>query len=173
MSDFTMFEGDVVEQDEVPAMQPAEAAGDSLRDSLRAARARAQHRTTGEFPIPGYEGRLHGEFRALDDYSEVRAIVMRHTKVADVAQQELYVAADTLLAASVGTFAMQDGVRHDLSLPLGRGLAAYLGYEGLESDRQALFAVFPATISVMTLFAEYDLWMKASGVTVDEDLAGN
>lgn len=144
----------------------------SFKDQLIAARTAAQHSTAVDLEIPGYGGRLWGTFRGLDDYTEVREIVTRHERVTDVATREMYIGADTLVAASVDTFAMIDGEKHPLGVTLGLPLAGYLEMEGAENDRQAVFAVFPSTMSVMTLFTEYDQWLKGAGREVEAHLEG-
>lgn len=145
----------------------------SLKDQLLAARAAVQHSKTSDFEIPGYSGRLGATFRALDDYSEVRAIIKRHERVPDEALRELYVAADTLVEASTDTFALVDGEQHALGVTLGLPLYGYLELdEGAENDRQAVFALFPSTMSLMTLFADYDQWMKGAQRKTESELAG-
>lgn len=144
----------------------------SFREQLLAARERSLRSRTVELEIPGYERRLWGTFRAIDDYSEVRAIVRRHQQRAD-AEQELHVAADTLLAACVDCYGLEDGQRHPLDVKLGLPLAGMLGLaDGCDNDRQALFAVIPSTMAVMTLFAEYDQWLKGARQEAEDDLQG-
>jgi hypothetical protein len=151
----------------------------SVKQQLIAARQAAQSVTTVDLEIPGYGGRLWGTFRALDEYSEVRAIIAANSQIRDDADRELYNGADTLLAASLDTYALlEDGSKEPLGLKLGAKLAAYLELNDPETDRQALIGgrgvgIFPGTMSVMTLFTQYDLWLKTARREVEEELEGN
>jgi hypothetical protein len=141
----------------------------TLQEQLRAARADAQHRQNEDFPIPGYGGRLCGTFKALDDYSEVRQIIASNAKITDPAQQELYIAADTITRACVTVYALEGETRHPLEMGIGAQLAAYLGEE-VENDRQGVFAIFPSTVAVMGFFADLDKWIKQAGETSDRQV---
>jgi len=149
------------------AIEPA----NTLQAELRAARARAMHKHTRDFAIPGYGGRLWGTFRALDDYAEVRKIVLEHRRVPDEAEGEVLIAADTLVKSCDSVYAVRHGERTDLGMTLGRQLAEFLG-EPVENDRQAIFAIFPDTLTVMSLYGEIDRWIRAVGVEADEETAG-
>lgn len=144
----------------------------SLQAQLRAMAQRTQQRKTVDLAIPGYDGRLWGTFRALDDYSEHRKIVARHERL-QTEQQELYIAADTLIAASVDTFAvLEDGQREPLNLRLGLALAGYLGLEGAETDRQAVFMLISSTMQIVELYVELEQFRKASTRETVDELVG-
>jgi len=143
----------------------------TLQDELRAAKARATNRQTRDFPIPGYEGRLWGTFRALDDYADVRAIIAEHGKVADAAEQEQLIAADTLVKSCTRVFALRDGEQHDLGMGLGRDLAAFLGDE-VENDRQGIFAVIPNSLLLMSFYGEIDRWFRGTEAAATSEASG-
>jgi len=144
----------------------------SIQGALRAALAAAQHRQNKDFPIPGYSGRLWGTFRALDDYTDVRGIVAGLDRVSDDATKELYIAADTIIKSCVGVYALMDGEKHELPYGMGIGLADYLGQQ-VDTDRQAVFALFPGTLAVMGLLADLDAWFKDADAKSAEETAGN
>jgi len=150
----------------------ASAPANTLQAELRAARAHATRKHTRDFAIPGYGGRLWGTFRALDDYADVRKIIVEHRDHHDEAERELLMAADTLVKSCEGVYALRHGERTDLRMGLGQQLAEFLG-EPVENDRQAVFTIFPTTLAVMTLFGEVDLWIRAVGVQATEEAAGN
>lgn len=146
----------------------------SLQDQLRAARLRALHETTQDFEIPGTAGTLWGTFKALDDYREVREIVKSNAATGDEAEQEMNVAADTLVRSCVGVYAKdpETGEIQQLDMGLGVQLAEYYG-ETVDTDRQAVFAIFPGTVSIVTLFAQLEAWFAKTGRKATGDLAGN
>jgi hypothetical protein len=145
----------------------------SLKDQVRFSRARIQHTKTRDFEIPGYQPQLFVTFKALDDYTETREIGARHENVPDEAQREMYVAADTLIAASTDSYGILDGERVEIGLPLGAALAARLDHDGAENDRQAVFQIFPSTMSLMRTFIELDGWTQQVARGTDEELEGN
>ena len=149
----------------------------SVAARLRESFAEGQANKTREVEIPGYDG-LFGVFRAIDDYTEVRPVIARAAKArGDEAQKEISIAAETLLLSSVDTFAMVDGKRVDIGLPLGKGLYDTL-WEGDEShvqvdnDRQALSLLIPSTVSLVALAGQVDLWSKQSLDRTGEEILG-
>jgi len=152
----------------------AEAATRSLKDQILAARAAGMEARTEDFEIPGFGGRLWGTFRALDDYAEVRKIGQRLEKVHDPVEQEMCVAADTLIRASVDCFAVIDGERHPLDATFGLPLGKYLGLaEEGDTARQAVFGLFEGkTMDLMTLFNRYSEWRQGAQAQVDEETEG-
>lgn len=149
----------------------------SLQGQLRASIAKAQSQRTEDFVIPGYEPTLWVTFRATDQYGEAREIVTRHANVPDEATKEIYVAADTLAAMCLDTFAIVDGKKQSLGVKLGCELAAYLGQEA-ETDRQGVLTVYGQgdpvrTMPLMTAFAAYEEWSQTAAVKSVQEAAGN
>lgn len=139
-----------------------------------AARAKArrealldQHSTTIE--VPGYEGVLAVEYRALG-YAETRKIAARHQRQSDEATQELYIASDQLIAASINAYELHDdGTREELGVGWGLGLASMLGVDtdGL-TPRQAMFGCFARDVFVTRHWADYIEWLSSAQADVDE-----
>lgn len=152
--------------------EPTVSQPSTLQNDLRAVKKRAQNRHSEDFAIPGYGGRLWGTFKALDDYADVRAVVEKHSTITDPALNELHIAADILVKSCVEVFAVEDDKKHPLGMGLGAALADYLG-DPVENDRQGVFAVFPNTLAVMTLYGELDRWFKAVDVESSKEAAGN
>jgi len=157
----------------------AEAAQHSLKDQILAARIGLMHGRSEDFAIPGYGGRLWGTFQALDDYGEVRQIGRAAGGVEDPTEQEMYVAIGTLVRASVDMFAVIDGQKEPLGVKLGLPLAQYLGLaEGIENDRQAVFALFTDeegalnSMALMELFQNYSLWRRETQTEAAKELEG-
>lgn len=135
----------------------------SLKDVLLAAREEAQRDKTVDLEIPGYGGRLWGTFRALDDYTELRALVQRaRDEGQDDMTRELYAGADTLVRACTDTYAREGEEKHPLGKRLGLELASYLGLDDADTDRQAVFLLVPSSLALMSLFADYDAWLKGT-----------
>ena len=148
---------------------------DSLRDRLRAARIEQQAETIHELPIPGYDGQLVVKYRN-PDWKERRRVMM-HIKGPDVVARELEAAADTLVVSCVGVDAHVDGETVALPYKLDKGLAEYLLDEQVETDRQAVFVVFPSETALMAHLEQLsELQLAADGVIdaqVEGDLSGN
>lgn len=73
----------------------------SLSERMAARQDVLQKTTTEWFPIPGYEGVLEVELRALG-YTTVRGIMKRNEKVREDATRELYTLADQMVMATEG-----------------------------------------------------------------------
>lgn len=129
---------------------------DDVWAGLRDLAQRRVGQTTKDFAVPGYDRRLWATFRALTEYADVRRPVVEHQGIPDDAEREVLMAVDTLLAATVGAYAlMPDGEKVDLGVPLGLGLAGHLGFSGLENDRQAVLAIFKTgTADLMEFFGD-------------------
>ena len=146
---------------------------DSLKDQILAARTAALGEHTEDFEIPGFGGRLWGTFKALDDYAELRQIGKRHEGITDQVEREMAVGADTLLEANTDTFALIDGKKEPLGVRLGLELNGYLGIEGAQNDREALFLLFDSkTTNLMQLFFRYDGWTKVAQTEAETRVEG-
>jgi len=148
----------------------------SLRDRLRAARATKQAEHIEELPIPGYGGQLVARYRNLD-YVERRQIGLG-VKGPSVPARELDAAADMLVRACVGVDAHVDGqvvpVKDgETPLKLGKALADYLGQDGAETDRQAIFLIFPSQLSLMAHVEQLSALQLAADDEIDGELAEN
>lgn len=144
----------------------------SLKDYIVAARSAELRAKTADFEVPGYGGRLWATLRGLDDYSEMRGVITANERVPDAATMELNIAADTLLLASVDCFGLRNGEKESLDVRLGLPLSQCLGMTDSETNRQAIFEVFPDTMSVMTMYAQYDNWLKGEGREADQRAEG-
>jgi hypothetical protein len=90
------------------------------------------------------------------------------------------IALETFKTAAVGSYAVIDGVQHDLGVPLGLDLYEALGRPGghaPSNDDQAIAVIFhrgqlPSTTVLMSVFSQLDQWMQRGGRDAEEDAAG-
>lgn len=167
MSTADTHELDVEQQYKGPPASMAERAEQRRRHLLS--------QNTETFDVPGYIGILRVEYRAMD-YKELRKIAARHQRVKDDADQELYIAADTLIAASENSFEVLPGEKEgeervrELGLTWGLSLARELGVTTPgDTARQAVFAVFPQKTWLTQHYTDYTDWLRGIGVQVDEE----
>src|SRR5215471_3002672 len=142
---------------------------ESLKAQIQAARERALHNRTHDFPIPGTDDTLWGTFRALDDWGEVRGIAKAALAASnDETTQELYIAADNLVRSCIDIYAFDaEGQKHSIADGLTLDLAHEL-FEGVAlTPRQAVFEIFPTTKSVALFFAELETWFTETHEAVD------
>jgi hypothetical protein len=144
----------------------------SVQDRLRSARKALLVNERVTLEVPGYSG-LFAHYRILD-FPETRAVGKGIEKagIKDEVQRELYQAADTLLAASIGVEAHIDGDVVDLDMKLGNGLAEYLDLGACENDRQAVFAIFLTKGDVMDQFVELQSHKAYADREADRALLG-
>lgn len=83
--------------------EPVEATRLSLEERLHAARGSREQATTEDFPIPGISAYAWVRFRALGFKAQAKQ-VEKNKRVRDQATMNLYVAADTLVAATDGFY---------------------------------------------------------------------
>lgn len=157
----------------------------SVAELLRAAyEDAAAAREPKDIQIYGYgepDTELHVLLRMVDDLEEISDALrpaMRRKGVKPT-QRQLDVAIDTLLLASVGSYAVVNGERHDLGVPLGLELYDQLfpddgsGKPRPATDRQAVVLLFHnKTLPIATAFVAYDNWVKAGGVEAEEEALG-
>jgi hypothetical protein len=146
---------------------------------VRAARAAAQHRHTKDFEIPGFEGTIWGTFRALDKWSDVRGIVDRHSHL-DGAEQQVNVAAETLLKSCVTLYGVDGTQRAPLNMGLGVQFAEYVEEGSTASpdgipmtDLQAVFVAIPNEVQLVMLYTALESWYEGVGVKTDAVQVGN
>jgi hypothetical protein len=122
---------------------------ESLAERLRTQREQyTDHTTEQTFRVPGFR-ELYARYLPLD-YRTARRIVERCATISDPATRDLEAAAASLIAACQGVEAHIDGEVHDLGCGFGKQLADKLGFEGSETDCQALFLLFPSEMAVIT-----------------------
>lgn len=146
---------------------------DSLFAQIRAARDAKQQAETVDLVVPGYGGRLGVTYRALP-WAETRRIAARHARNPDAAMRELYIAADTLLAACVDAHAiLEDGTHHDLGVGLGADLARRLELDDTDglTARQAMFLLFARETQLISHYGELMEWQGGEvDPRVDDEL---
>ncbi len=155
----------------------------SIEEYVGKVKSAEQAQTVIPKALPGRKGRLVAKYRILG-WPEQRAIVAENQKVSDQATQELYVAADSLIVSCVGVEmliptnapAALERLAEDFNAAehkLNRVLAEALGCDYAESDRQAVIAIFPSELALISHYN--DLFAAQSGADeeIDEALVGN
>lgn len=149
----------------------APAIPDSLGSWLKEKRARLCEKRSYEVPVQGFEGRVVGVYRALS-YEEFRRIGSRHEKLPE-ATQEMYVAADTLIASCERIYAKgDDGTTAELP-KWGVELARTFGVENpaVNTPRRAVLAIFDgAEMNLILHFGSLMEQQQAVEEAVDEEL---
>ncbi len=157
---------------------------------LRTAHARARaERKPKDIVIPGYgepESELHVEYRAIEDYEEVRNELTRSLKKGQrQALAEIEVGKQTLLLAATGSYALVGGERVDTGCALGLALHGYLFPDGQvlqdgappvhpTNDGQALVCLYHLNTTVlMAHYRMLDMWMLSGGYESEDGLLGN
>lgn len=157
--------------------------GQSFRDKVRAARAAAQHRSTQDFEIPGFDGTIWGTFKALDQYADMKALFKPYEHLADD-ERELMTAAEIVVRACVGLYGVDGGVRAEVDPPgmrLGVQFAEWVQEgstgtpDGLPmTDVQALMAVIiPNQIQLTMLASKLEAFNEGTSAKTDEAQVGN
>lgn len=169
----------VQDQEEVTEqVESTEGSAQEISNGAGSLQARARHRRdrllkhkTTIIEVPGYEGILAVEYRAIS-YQEGRKIAARQERQSDEALRELYIAADQLIAASVNAYEVtDDGDQKPLNMGWGVALARMLGvdiYEGM-TLRQAVMACFVRDTFLTRHWAEYTEWLGSAQVDADEE----
>jgi hypothetical protein len=149
---------------------------------MAARREQIESQTTVVLELPGYEGILGVEFRALG-WQRIRQSMARHRKIKDEGLKEMYAAADTLIAAREETYELNPEVSTTTveideqevpARPLGetfKDLSIRAGLRVTESttERQAVFGLLHRDARLMDLYRAWEEWLK--GVDFDEELA--
>lgn len=153
------------------AETPVSAIPDSLGSWLKDKRAQLCEKRSYEVPVQGFEGRVVGVYQALS-YEQFRRIGARHEKLPE-ALQELYIAADTLVASCERIYAKgDDGTTAELP-KWGVDLAHTFGIENPEvnTPRRAVLAIFDgAEMNLILHFGALMEQRQAAGEAVDEEL---
>jgi hypothetical protein len=144
---------------------------DSLGAWLKERRAQLAAKRSYEVPVHGFDGRVIGVYRALS-YEEFRRIGSRHEKLPE-ATQELYVAADTLIASCERIYARgDDGTTADLPM-WGVELARTFGIDNpdVNTPRRAVLAIFDgAEMNLILHFGSLMAQRQAIEEAVDGEL---
>lgn len=153
---------------EVEVPEPAEASS-SLAARMQQRSAELEKQTSEKFPIPGYEGILEVELRALG-YKTIRRVQKRNERVRDEGLREIYTMADQLLMATVGFHeVLPDGTNKSISddwISLAKRLP---NCPEAPSPRQALlFVVTDKRIAF--LIQEWGEWSKSVRSDLDEEV---
>lgn len=157
----------------------------TVADLLRQGYQEAQQaREPKDIVLHGYGepvSELHVTFRCLDDYEEVRDALREALKKQGLkpAQRELAAGIETLALAATDSYALINGERHELGLPLGLALYDHLfpatdGSARPMNDAQAITMLFHSkTMPIMTAYAELDQWIRRGGRDAEEETLGN
>jgi hypothetical protein len=132
-------------------------------------------------PIPGYQDKLVGVY-TLRDWRTRAELKLKNAEIAEEAHpgdegrvERLWdSAADYLLSSSKTTEAVDGDERADLELPLGIGLAAWVGgdMEHVDTDKAALMVIMPEGDELIEhMGAVLDAQNNGSAET-DNDLVG-
>lgn len=142
----------------------------SLQARAAARRDALLKRQTTIMEVPGYEGILAVEYRAIT-YAEGRKIATRHERQRDEATREVYVAADQLIAASVNAYELQEGKEgKELGVGWGLALAKMLGVDTTDMTiRQATLACFARDTFLTRHWSDYVEWLSSAEADVDEE----
>ena len=158
----------------------------SVAEHLRTSFRKAQsNRAPKHVKVPGYDG-LYLKFRPLDSYEEVaetiKATIKRNPHIS-ATQRDVAVGVETMLLASVGSYAIVDGETYDIGLTLGLQLYNYIfppetdeeGHPipGPSTDQEAVYLLFIDDLSLMNVATMLDMWWKNAGVETEDELLGN
>lgn len=147
---------------------PSEALA-SLRDRVQARREALQEQQTITLDLPGYGGDLRARYRLID-WRQARRINERVSELRDIdsATRDLYLAADTLVAACETVI---DAGGHEFG-PWSADLAHSLGFPDPQTSRQAVFAILLREHWVMAHALDLEAWVEGRSLVVTEELAG-
>ena len=159
-----------MDEDQITEQMDANGAG-SLAARARTRRDHLLERKTTTIEVPGYDGILSVEYRAIT-YSEGRRIAGRHERQSDDAIRELYIACDQLMTASVNAYELSDEAEpRSLNTGWGVPLAQMLGIEVFDTmtPRQAMIACFARDVFITRHWAEYTEWLSGAQIEADEE----
>lgn len=145
----------------------------SLADRVAQRRSALQEKRSVTLDVPHYKGILAAQYRPLT-YQEIRGTMARAEKIRDESDSELFLAASQLILACEDVLEVTPtGEHNSLGMRWGVALAEKLGVELPDgaNARQALMAIFPYDVDVVTHFAEYSQWLSDENNSVDEELA--
>lgn len=149
------------------------ASGDSLEARMARQRDVLEGARTERFPIPGYESVVEVELRMLG-YRRSRKIGEKHERVRDTAVRDLYIAADSLLEATVAFYEVHGDEPDDTPtdgitwVKLARAAVSSLPENA--TPRQAILALL-GDERLPYLADDWAKWMRSERGEVDEEQA--
>lgn len=159
----------LVENDEIPERKPAPG---SLEARVAARRRELESRTSDKFDVPGFEGVFQVELQVVGGKRQF-ALGQKAERIHDDYQRALRIAADCLLAATVGFHSVDvEGETQPAEDCTWKKLAKAFD-PNLDVD------AMPARVSLIRLIGEegvFDLadswkkWMRTRGVEVEKAL---
>jgi hypothetical protein len=141
----------------------------SLANRMAKRKDQLERDTTEWFPIPGYEGLLEVEMRALG-FTKIREVQKRNEKVRDEGLQELYNLADQIAQATEGFRAIDNGQVEALPTESWRTLARRLpDCPETPTTRQAiLFLIGEKRIHF--LVQDWSQWARTVRPDIEEEV---
>lgn len=143
----------------------------SLGDRMRRRARQLEQRYTEVFPLPRFEDILGVELRAMG-YEAMRKIGQRHQRVRNEALQELYIAADTVIAATESFFEFAGNERQSITTSWQRLAVDVKEVAGDVTPRQAIIALLGDT-NVVFLFNDYQEWLRATRPDFEEEMSAD
>lgn len=146
-------------------------ASGSLSGRIRQRADELAKQTTVILDVPGFEGILAAEYRALE-WSQITKLRRRHQRVRDEGNRELLVGAEVLLLATEEIYEVTED---DRRIPTGErwvDLAVRAGVPLADdpTQRQAMMALFKNTARVVAHFNEYSEWLAGQRQELNEDV---
>ena len=124
----------------------------SLQSRIQAAKTHKEAGQIVRVPLPGYQEKLVGVY-TLRDWRTRAELKLKNAEISETAHpgdegrvERLWdSAADYLLSSSKTVEAVDGDEKADIELPLGMGLAAWLGedMEHVDTDKAALMVIMP------------------------------
>lgn len=165
-----------INPDAAPPVEPAAPAPAdplaSLQGRLQESRKRAQNRETKDFAIPGSDDTLWGTFKVLTDYGDLRAMVLVREEAPTEQDADLYTMCERIVRSCTAVYTLIDGKQRPLDMTIGVKLANTY-YSPVDTDRQAVFAIFPDTASIAEFSGDLTIWAEGAGTAADEVVSGN
>lgn len=153
----------------------------SLQSRVQAAKSHKEAGQIVRVPIPGYQDKLIGVY-TLRDWRTRAELKLKQAEIAEQNHpgdegrvERLWdSAAEYLLSSSKSTEAVDGDEKADLELPLGIGLAAWLGgdMEHVDTDKAALNLIMPEGDELIEHMGAVLNAQNNGSAEVDDTLAG-
>lgn len=163
---------DAAELDEPDEVAVPEPVGESLEARMARRRTALESATTERFAIPGYESVVEVELRMLD-YRHTRRIGKRHERVRQEEVRELYIAADSIIDATVAFFEVHGMEAEDEPTNVSWVSLARSAVPSLDANttpRQAILALLDGQ-RLAHLADDWSKWMRSERGDVDDEQA--
>lgn len=142
----------------------------SLQERLKEAREERECRPV-RLPIPGYrKGALVAVYKA-PQWGEARGYV-HAVNAGAPSSVELDAIADALVDSSTGMEARIDGETQTIPHKLGKGLTDYLGIDGAENDRQAVYLLIPDDLEMVAHWDRLVAESRSRRKRAEDELSG-